>query len=79
MFGRTIPVTWLLSITSVWAIVAMAGSLAFWRWYALRRPEPDEITKLTIGTAITMLAPLLLSVLVVLGFERSQMAASERR
>jgi POT family proton-dependent oligopeptide transporter len=63
VFGRTIPVTWLLSITSVWAIVAMAGSLAFWRWYALRRPEPDEITKLTIGTAITMLAPLLLSLL----------------
>jgi len=65
LFGRTIPVTWLLSITSVWAIVAMAGSLLFWRWYSRTRPEPDEITKLTIGTAITGTAPLLLSALSV--------------
>ncbi len=59
--GRAIPVTWLLSITSVCAIAAMGGSLLFWRWYARHRPEPDEITKLTIGTAIAATAPLVLA------------------
>ena len=53
--------TWLLSITSVCAIIGMGGSLVFWRWCAKHGREPDEITKLTIGTAITALAPLVLA------------------
>ncbi len=61
LFGRAIPVTWLLSITSICAIIAMGGSLVFWRWYARRWREPDEITKLTIGTGIAALAPLVLA------------------
>ena len=61
-FGKTMPVTWLISIDSIIAIAAMAGSLGFWRWYATRRTEPDEITKLAIGTAICALAPVVLAV-----------------
>jgi POT family proton-dependent oligopeptide transporter len=58
--GWTMPVTWLISIDSVLAIMAMSGSLAFWRWWATKRTEPDEMTKLTIGALITALAPLVL-------------------
>jgi POT family proton-dependent oligopeptide transporter len=58
--GWTMPVTWLISIDSVIAIAAMTGSLAFWRWWATSRREPDEITKLTIGAMICALAPLIL-------------------
>ena len=58
--GWTIPVTWLISIDSVFAIAAMSGSLAFWRWWASRRREPDEIDKLAMGTAICAFAPLIL-------------------
>ncbi|UAK23483.1 peptide MFS transporter [Sphingomonas nostoxanthinifaciens] len=60
-FGRTMPVTWLISITSVFAILGVAGTIAFWRWWATRWREPDEMTKLLIGTLICMLAPLILA------------------
>jgi POT family proton-dependent oligopeptide transporter len=33
----------------------------FWRWWATRRAEPDEITKLAIGVTIAALAPLTLA------------------
>ena len=56
----TMPVTWLISIDSVIAIAAMSGSLAFWRWWATRRREPDEITKLALGAMICAVAPLVL-------------------
>jgi POT family proton-dependent oligopeptide transporter len=38
----------------------MSGSLVFWRWWSERRTEPDEITKLTLGTMICATAPLVL-------------------
>jgi POT family proton-dependent oligopeptide transporter len=41
--------------------MAMTGSLAFWRWWSLRRREPDEIDKLTMGAAICAAAPLVLA------------------
>ncbi len=61
-FGLTMPVTWLISITSLLAIAAISGSLLFWRWWATRWPEPDEMTKLAIGTLICAIAPLMLSI-----------------
>ena len=60
-FGRTMPVTWLISIDSIIAIAATAGSLAFWRWWAVRRVAPNEITQLTIGTFVYAAAPLVLA------------------
>jgi POT family proton-dependent oligopeptide transporter len=39
----------------------IAGSVMFWRWYATRWAEPDEITKVTIGVGISALAPLTLA------------------
>ncbi len=35
--------------------------IAFWRWWARHWREPDEITKIAIGTAISALAPLTLA------------------
>ena len=61
VFGHHMPITWLISLTSVIAILAVAGTIAFWRWWATRWPEPDEITKLTIGTVISLFAPLALA------------------
>jgi POT family proton-dependent oligopeptide transporter len=58
--GWNMPVTWLISIDALIAIGAMSGSLAFWRWWSTRSPEPDEITKLTIGAGICATAPLVL-------------------
>jgi POT family proton-dependent oligopeptide transporter len=40
----------------------MGGAIAFWRWWATRWPEPDELLKITIGAAIAATAPLALAV-----------------
>ena len=58
--GFDTPVSWLTSLDSLVSAVTLAGSVVFWRWWATRRREPDEITKLTIGAAIAALAPLFL-------------------
>ena len=39
----------------------MIGVIAFWRWYGRHWQEPSEITKITIGTAISATAPLVLA------------------
>jgi POT family proton-dependent oligopeptide transporter len=56
-FGETMPVTWLLSLDAFISTGLMAGVVVFWRWWAKRRPEPDEITKLLIGACIAAGAP----------------------
>jgi len=38
----------------------MVASLAFWRWWATRRREPDEITKMALGCLVSAAAPALL-------------------
>jgi len=60
-FGQSMPVTWLVSLDAFISTAAILGSIVFWRWWAARRREPDEITKLTIGVAISALAPLALA------------------
>ena len=60
-FGRTMPVTWLIALDALIASATIVLSLAFWRWWARHGPEPDEITKLAIGTLIAALAPLILA------------------
>jgi POT family proton-dependent oligopeptide transporter len=59
--GQTMPVTWLISFDSIVSTVTMAGSVMFWRWWKTRHTEPNEITKLTIGTIIAATAPLALA------------------
>ena len=60
-FGETMPVTWLLSIDAFISTGTIALSVVFWRWWAKHWAEPDEITKLTVGTLISALAPLSLA------------------
>ena len=60
-FGKTMPITWMLSLDAVISTVLMIVSVAFWRWYARHHREPDEISKMTIGIAIAACAPLTLA------------------
>jgi POT family proton-dependent oligopeptide transporter len=60
-FGRTMPITWMLSLDAVFSTVLMAGSVMFWRWYARHWREPDEIGKMLVGLAICTLAPVVLA------------------
>jgi POT family proton-dependent oligopeptide transporter len=61
VFHQSIPVTWLISFDSIVSTVTMALVVMFWRWWATRWPEPDELMKITIGVAIAALAPLALA------------------
>lgn len=60
-FGKTMPVTWMLSVDAFFSTVLMAAVIWFWRWWSKRWTEPEEITKIVIGTAIGTVAPLVLA------------------
>jgi POT family proton-dependent oligopeptide transporter len=60
-FGFKTPVTWLLSIDAAISFATMVGSIAFWRWWAEKWPEPGELTKISIGVATAAVAPLVLA------------------
>jgi POT family proton-dependent oligopeptide transporter len=55
-----VPVTWLQAVDALVSTATMLASLAFWRWWAQRREEPDEITKIALGSFVAAGAPLLL-------------------
>lgn len=61
IFGWTMPIEYILSFGSVVSTLAIIASVAFWRWYAKRWTEPDEITKITLGVAVAGIAPLVLA------------------
>ena len=59
LFGHAMPVTWLLTFGSLVGMTLITASLLFWRWWARRRPEPDDIGKIALGgvgmTAATLI------------------------
>lgn len=60
-FGRTMPVSWLLSLDAFVSTATLIGVVMFWRWWASRARDPDEVVKMAIGGAIAALAPLVLA------------------
>jgi POT family proton-dependent oligopeptide transporter len=58
--GWTIPTTWLVTFDAIVSVSLLVGAVAFWRWWAARAKEPDEITKITLGLAISTLGALCL-------------------
>ena len=59
-FGQSMPVTWLVSLDAFISSGTIVLTVAFWRWWATKRKEPDEITKLWLGAGIAAFAPLFL-------------------
>jgi POT family proton-dependent oligopeptide transporter len=60
-FGKTMPITWLVSFDAIFSTATLLLAVMFWRWWSTRWKEPNEMTKLTIGIAIAALAPLTLA------------------
>jgi POT family proton-dependent oligopeptide transporter len=60
LFGWQVPVTWLQAVDAIVSTVTMVGSIAFWRWWAARRREPDELMKMGLGSLLAAGAPALL-------------------
>lgn len=59
-FGKKLPTTWLITLDSITSVAFLAAVAVFYRWYGKRRQEPDEITKLIIGSAFSILGMLCL-------------------
>jgi len=60
LFGWQVPVSWLQAVDAVVSTVTMVLSIAFWRWWATRRREPDELTKMGLGAMIAAGGPAML-------------------
>lgn len=61
ILGFDMPISWLVSVDAAVSAVLMIGVIAFWRWYGRHWKEPDEITKIVIGVAISATGPLVLA------------------
>jgi POT family proton-dependent oligopeptide transporter len=51
--GEKLPTTWLITLDAVVSVSFLAIVALFYRWYAKRRNEPDELTKIIIGSAFS--------------------------
>ena len=60
-FGFDMPVTWLFAIAAVLSSASIVVSMAFWRWWARRWKEPDELLKISLGIALAACGPLVLA------------------
>ena len=62
LLGWQVPVTWLQSVDAATSTTTMVLSIAFWRWWATRRREPDDLTKMALGSLIAAAAPAMLMI-----------------
>ena len=49
VFGQPILTEWLVSVDSIVSVVTLAAMVGFWRLWAKRFTEPDELGKMAIG------------------------------
>ncbi|WEK46826.1 MAG: peptide MFS transporter [Candidatus Andeanibacterium colombiense] len=53
-FGIRLPTTWLVTLDAIVSVAFLAGVALFYRWYGKRWKEPDELSKMIIGSAISV-------------------------
>ena len=53
-FGTRLPTTWLVTLDAVVSVSFLVLVALFYRWYGKRRKEPDELTKIIIGSAFSV-------------------------
>ncbi|WAT18566.1 peptide MFS transporter [Aurantiacibacter sp. MUD11] len=49
-----LPTTWLITLDAVVSVSFLAGVAAFYRWWKTKWQEPDELTKIIIGSLFSM-------------------------
>jgi len=58
--GEKLPTTWLVTLDAVVSVSFLAIVALFYRWYGKRWKEPDELTKIIIGSGFSVLGMLCL-------------------
>ena len=60
-FGMKVPTSWMITLDSTFSFLTLVGITWFWQWYPKTgRREPDELTKLIIGSLFTIVGALCL-------------------
>ena len=54
LFGWAFPSTWLITLDAAVSFSMLVAVAAFWKWWGTRRREPDEISKMIIGSIFTV-------------------------
>jgi POT family proton-dependent oligopeptide transporter len=52
--GTTLPTSWLITLDAGLSFSMLVAVAAFWKWWSLRRPEPDELSKMIIGSLFSI-------------------------
>jgi POT family proton-dependent oligopeptide transporter len=52
--GKRLPTTWLVTLDAIVSVSFLALVALFYRWYGKRWHEPDEVTKIIIGSAFSI-------------------------
>ena len=52
--GSKLPTSWLVTLDAIVSVSFLAGVALFYRWYSKRWQEPDELTKMIIGSAFSI-------------------------
>ncbi len=50
----TMPSSWLITLDAALSFSMLVAVAAFWKWWSLKHPEPDEISKMIIGSLFTI-------------------------
>ena len=50
----TMPSSWLITLDATLSFSMLVAVAAFWKWWSLKRKEPDEISKMIIGSVFTI-------------------------
>lgn len=50
----TMPSSWLITLDATLSFSMLVAVAAFWKWWGTRRREPDEISKMIIGSFFTI-------------------------
>ena len=49
-----LPSSWLITLDATLSFSMLVAVALFWKWWSLKRREPDEITKMIIGSVFTI-------------------------
>jgi POT family proton-dependent oligopeptide transporter len=53
-FGFLVPTTWLITVDAALSFSMLVAVAAFWRYWSVKRTEPDELGKMIIGSLFTI-------------------------
>ncbi len=60
LLGWRFPSSWLITLDAAVSFSMLVAVAAFWKWWGTHRREPDEISKMIIGSVFTVVAGLCL-------------------